>query len=314
MVAGELDPAQDYSVFGLRVRSSFPLPELPPAPAGGAPDVTITLGAVPEAKDHESGLTSIDGALLLIIRDVGCYRIESGSRIVLQPQPGAPERNVRLFLLGSAFGVLLHQRGLLPLHANAVSIGGSAVAFMGESGAGKSTLAAWFHDHGYPILADDVCVVGFNGSGEAVALPGLQRLRLWREALDFTGREADLLQRSYVGDLGVQVDKFDVPIDSKVAASDGLRLSAIYLLARADSFSIEPLHGVDAAEAVFANTYRGAFVSAANNAVLHWQSATALVTRTPVYSASRVWDLTKLDEQCLRLIEHATSAAAAGGD
>ena len=42
--------------------------------------------------------------------------------------PGASSRNVRVFLLGSAFGALLHQRGLLPLHANAVEVDGRAVA------------------------------------------------------------------------------------------------------------------------------------------------------------------------------------------
>ena len=46
---------------------------------------------------------------------VGRYRIEAGNRITVESEPGVPERNVRLFLLGSAFGVLLHQRGLLPV-------------------------------------------------------------------------------------------------------------------------------------------------------------------------------------------------------
>ena len=77
-----------------------------------------------------------------------------------------PDANIRLYLLGSAMGVLLHQRGLLPLHANAVEIDGKAFAFMGASGSGKSTLAAWFHDHGYRIIADDVCAVRFETEGD----------------------------------------------------------------------------------------------------------------------------------------------------
>ena len=31
----------DYAVFGLRVRSSIELPELPPAPGEGVPDVVV---------------------------------------------------------------------------------------------------------------------------------------------------------------------------------------------------------------------------------------------------------------------------------
>ena len=84
------------------------------------------------------------------------------AEIVAEPRQGVPDSNVRLFLLGSAMGALLHQRGLLPLHTNAVEVGGRAFAFMGKSGAGKSTLAAWFHDRGFRIVADDVCVVGFD--------------------------------------------------------------------------------------------------------------------------------------------------------
>ena len=94
--------------------------------------------------------------------------MRDGNQIVIDAAPDATDRNVRLFLLGSALGALLHQRGLLPLHANAIDLGGGAVAFSGHSGAGKSTIAAWFHDRGHRILADDVCVVGFDQSGRAL--------------------------------------------------------------------------------------------------------------------------------------------------
>ena len=68
-------------------------------------------------------------------------------------------------------GAALHQRGILPLHANAVEIDHRAVAFMGASGAGKSTLAAWFHDQGYPILADDVCVIRADDGAARSPIP-----------------------------------------------------------------------------------------------------------------------------------------------
>ena len=121
-----------------------------------------------------------------------------------------PERNVRLFLLGSAFGVLLHQRGLLPLHANAIEIDGRAVAFMGPSGAGKSTLAAWFHDRAFRVIADNVCAISRNSEGRRQAAPGLPRLRLWAEALELMGRSSHALNRSFVDD---DDEKFDVPMD-----------------------------------------------------------------------------------------------------
>lgn len=293
----------DYSVFGLMIRSSIPLPELLPGAGEGTPDVTIRIAPVSRPDAAKPGINVDGDALLLIIPDVGRYRIVGGSSITVQPQPGVPDRNVRLFLLGSAFGALLHQRGLLPLHANAVEIDGNAVAFMGASGAGKSTLAAWFHDRGYRIIADDVCVVGY-ADGFPLAQPGLPRLRLWAETLKFMARSTAEYERSYVG-MVEEFDKFDVPIDRSAAAHKGVPLAALYLLSRAKDFSIQQLHGIEATEVVFANTYRGAYVSAASAQLSHWNASLRLVQSAPIFRAAREWNLARLNEQCRRLLDHA---------
>lgn len=291
----------NYEVFGLKIRSALALPELFDATSNEAPDVTVQLGVVRNpnstADIHEDG----DG-LIIPIPGVARYRIASGREIVVDPEPQVPERNIRLFLLGSAFGALLHQRGLLPLHANAVDIGGRAVAFMGESGAGKSTLAAWFHDRGHPIIADDVCVVGFDDRREPFAAPGLPRMRLWSEALQLTGRDAEGLSRSYLSD---EEEKFDVPINAASAARTPTPLTAIYVLERGAETSIVPLRGIEAADAIFANTYRGEYVPKTAGQKGHWESAVRLVRGTPVFRAIRQWDAAALDEQCSRLFDHA---------
>jgi hypothetical protein len=299
--------AFNYSVFGLKVRSSLALPELFSVDPDGPADVIIETTKVAGSDSLEPGLSVVDGALVLVIPEVGSFRISDGTAIAVDPLPGTPERNVRLFLLGSAFGALLHQRGLLPLHANAVEIDGKAVAFMGPSGAGKSTLAAWLHDRGYRVIADDVCVVGFDEAGRAYAAPGLPRLRLWAEALELMGRGTEDYDRSYVA-TAQQLDKFDVPIQSDSAAQTQLELSAVFLLDRADRFSVERLHGIEAADAIFANTYRGSFVSTASGQQSHWQSAVRLVKGAPIYRASRQWDLNKIDGECRQLLQHATDA------
>ena len=301
--SAETVSAFDYSVFGLHVRSRLELPELFPASAAAAPDVTIELGSVPMVRHGENdGLNDVDGALVLVIPEVARYRIEAGNRITVDSEPGVPERNLRLFLLGSAFGVLLHQRGLLPLHANAIEIGGRAVAFMGPSGAGKSTLAAWFHDGGFKVIADDVCVVSFNLDGRPCTSPGLPRLRLWADALQLMGRDLQGLSRSFLSD---EHEKFDVPMDAASSARSQLPLAAIYLLDRGSEFSIVPLRGIEAADAVFANTYRGGYLAKTSAQKQHWESAVRLVRGTPVFRAIRQWDSSALEEQCSRLLHHA---------
>jgi hypothetical protein len=292
---------RDYSVFGLRVRSEIPLPELFEAAAGDA-DVTVRRGSTCVTGEYDSGLHPVEGGLLFVEPEVGRYRILGGREIIVEARPGVPDRNVRLFLLGSAFGALLHQRGMLPLHANAVEIAGKAFAFMGPSGEGKSTLAAAFHDRGYRIIADDVCVVGFDGEGVAHAYPGLPRLRLWDEVLVSMGHDADYYERSYVG-MTTQLEKFDVPIDRSAAADSHVPLAALCLLDRGDMLSIDRIDGLEATEAVFANTYRGSYVATAGNHVDHWFAAVRLVRNVPVFRASREWDLAKLDDQCRQLLK-----------
>jgi hypothetical protein len=300
----------NYYVFGLRVRSALPLPELIPAADGDVVDVTISCGPVPRPSGAEGGLSLVDGALVLVVPGVARYRIERGKSIIVEPEPGVADRNVRLYLLGSAFGALLHQRGLLPLHANAIEIGGKAVAFMGASGEGKSTLAAWFHDRGYRIVADDVCVVRVAPDGRAYAAPGQQRLRLWKQALDASGRDSSAYARSFAG--RADIDKFDVPLDSDRRLADDCELATLYVLGTADAFSIERLGGMDAAEAIFNHTYRGRYVTDAGSQQQHWTSAVALAQSIPVFRLDRPRDLSLMDEQGRAILDHIAAALTAG--
>ena len=71
----------------------------------------------------------------------------------------AGQDEVGLFLFGSPWAALALQRGLLPLHASAVSRAGAVHAFTGGSGAGKSTLAAALGGYGLPFFTDDVLLL-----------------------------------------------------------------------------------------------------------------------------------------------------------
>lgn len=292
-------PTHDYAIWGLRVRSELALDELPPAPADDAPiDIEIRLGTVDSPDDAVFGYSAVDDATLLNIADAGRYLIRGGREIVVDPDPDGCERTLRLFLLGSAFGALLHQRGFMPLHANAVVIDGRAVAFSGHSGAGKSTIAAWFHDRGFPVLTDDVCVIGDGADGRPYAFPGLRRLRLWREALAATGRTADDYPQSYAG-----ADKFDVPMTRD--AGEAVPMGAIYLLERAadgaTAQSIERLRGMAAVDALVANTYRGGYLSTIGKTGRHLQACIALARAIPVFRVARLWGYDRFDEQAATL-------------
>lgn len=292
----------NYQVFGLQIQSEIDLPELFPANGPCAPDVTIRRGKV-KTNGGEPGVRGEDDALVLTIPAVGRYRITGGREIVVDADSAIPERNVRLFLLGSAFGALLHQRGLLPLHANAIDVDGRAVAFMGESGAGKSTLAAWFYDRGFQVIADDVCVVRFD-TDRILAYPGLPRLRLWAEVLRATGREPAAFSRSYVDAVGHE--KYDVPVHDN-ALREARPLAAIVILARGENFSMERVTDVEAVEAIFHHTYRGRYLDQIASHQDHWSAAVRVVRNVPIYRLTRAWAIDLLDEQCELVLDFVRS-------
>jgi hypothetical protein len=284
-----------YAVFGLVLESELALPELVPASPDAAADVAIRFGAA--GSDH---LITPDEVNLFIPK-VGGYRVRDGREIMIQPQDGASERNIRLFLLGSALGAIIHQRGLLPLHANAIEIAGRAVAFMGHSGAGKSTMAAWFLDRGHRILADDVCVVVPDAQGRPLAYPGIPRLRLWREALEQSGRGTDGLELAFD-----DMDKFNLPTP-RASRSGPIPLSHVYLLEKAEERGpeIEPLAGVAAVNALVANTYRGGYLARMGGTRRHLFACLELARKVPLFGARRVWGFDNYDAQATRLEAHA---------
>jgi hypothetical protein len=298
-------PPAFYRLFGLTMRSEVDLSGVAP-PAEAGQDVSIVYGSITAEASSPGYSVTPDGTLLTVTK-VGRFLIHGGSSIVIDPAPGASERNVRLFLLGSAMGALLHQRGLLPLHANAIDLGGRAVAFSGHSGAGKSTIAAWFHDRGHPVLADDVCVIGFSNEGRPHAYPGIPRLRLWRESLEASGRDAGAYDRSFD-----DMDKYDVPTATG-ANPDPLPLAAIYLLRKAEDEggnSIDRLVGIEAVDTLVANTYRGGYVATIGRRGEHLAACLKIARAVPIFRAPRLWGFEHFDQQAERLRDHAAALAA----
>lgn len=294
-----------YRLFGLNIMSELPLPDLEPRQIGPSFDVAIDGAAVPGCEEEPEGLYVRPEGAVLNIRGVGRYLVTGGNRISVEPDPAATDRNVRLYLLGSAFGAILHQRGLLPLHANVIDFDGTAVAFMGHSGAGKSTLASWFHDRGYPIVGDDVCVVTQDAEGHPVAELGLPRMRLWNDALAASGRKAGDYEASFD-----DMDKFDVPTTNP-RSPELRRLGAIYDLRRAEPGSetaIERMTGIDAIQSLVANTYRGAFVPLLGEVKRHLDQCIRLSRQVPLFRLQRRWGFDAFDAEGERIEAHVREA------
>lgn len=140
-----------YDYSGLHIHSEIEIPEwaaFETAECVAAPDVLICLNpAASVASPADDCPPVVDAKLYRFhIPEAGRYQASYGREIVVTPAPGAGMREVRLFLLGSAWGALCYQRGLLILHASVVHVGDSCVAFCGAMGSGKSTVGGCMAD------------------------------------------------------------------------------------------------------------------------------------------------------------------------
>lgn len=169
--------------------SELECPELVPAEAPDAePDVRIRLGPVPQALDDakkKGVLYQISpDRFLLGLGKIARYLVSEGREIVIERVHGGSDDAVRVFLFGSVFAALLHQRGVLPLHGSAVMPPRGAAIFAGPFRSGKSTLAAAFHRRGYDVLADDVCAITFDAGENPWVWPACPLLNLRADSVE----------------------------------------------------------------------------------------------------------------------------------
>jgi hypothetical protein len=244
----------DYCVFGLDVRSELQCPELLPA-SFSVPDVDITFGAVPDTLDNSVFIRPhfelSKRSVLLRVPEVGRFLIEQGCRIRIQPETGVEQRTIRLFLLGSCLGAVLHQRGITPLHGSAISQAGCAVLICGQSGAGKSTTAAALASRGYSILTDDVSALTIQDQN-VVLSPGYPQLKLWRNSME----HFQLPSRDYQ-QIRPTIAKHAVPVRADFESEPRPVLAMFWLNKQAiSSPRLRELKGFARLRAVQANVYR----------------------------------------------------------
>lgn len=284
-----------YRLCGVEVDSALELPGLTPGRADLESEVVIALDRLPASLPDAAAVAPLFQlaplALQLAIPEVATYRVERGRRITIDPAPGADPRDIRLFLLGSAFGALWLQRGLLPLHASSVAIGDACVAFAGPSGVGKSTLAGFMAGRGHALVGDDVCVIDGSTGASARVWPGPPRLKLWRDAL--SGLAMDVAAGVPVRS---ELEKYEMPPPSGVA--DGpLPLRAVYIMERPGVVGgSERLRGVSAIDAIAGATYRTEYAAGMGVQESHFRACAAIVARTPVIRVGRPWDFAGLRE------------------
>jgi hypothetical protein len=273
-----------YLLSGLRVDADIDLPGVVSRQAAH-PDALIRRGDVPAPAAHLSRAvarwTKHGADIILHVRDAARIMVSQGRVITYSVAPGAPVAGVLPFLTGTAFGVLLLQRGLMVLHASAIATTRGAVLFCGRSGAGKSTLAAALSQRGHALIADDIAVIDRGPDGHPHVRQDSRDIKLWADTL--AGLALEARRRA---EMQLRLGKYYVASD----AADGPavhRVAAIYVLepsAEGASQASRSLGAAAASSRLRALAYRPRLVHAVLGEASHFAMSADIVRRVPVLS------------------------------
>jgi hypothetical protein len=269
-------PGFDQRLFGLRVRSTQPIPfalssdEGPPDVIAtfGPPDVIATFGAMPEWLAEtaiEPSALERDESPYALSRAGESYVLDyvDGTRIVVRRdaiwmtwRDPLNFDDACTYLVGAGFALLLRLRGAACVHASAVSTGFNrgdrAIAIVGASGSGKSTIAAALIRRGATLIAEDVLPLTMR-EGRILAIPAYAGIRLWPEAVALLMRSRDALPV-----ISPTWDKRILVVDASQFARTPRELSAIVFLEDRDA-ALTPAEG---AMRLVANSYRSEMLDA----------------------------------------------------
>lgn len=284
----------NYKAYGLNIASEIYCPEL--KEGEGEADIHVRYGSlmdIPITGERAWGPHLLDEERILInILDTARYLVFGGKEIVVDEYEAGSGDATRLFLLGSAMGTALHQRGVLPLHGNGIMYKEECIIFLGRTGAGKSTLAAAFNRRGYPILSDDVCAVRTADDGKVMVSPGFPQVKLWQGSAENFGVDWRKLRKVHPDE-----EKYVLPVN-ELYCETPMPLKRVFVLHfnEDEDFKFQELDTIDRVRVLRNNTYRPHIMEKAGKNAPHFNMYGDIASQAEVTRAFRPNDLTRLDE------------------
>lgn len=296
----EVDVSFQYMIFGLKVQSDWLLWGFPTV--FNQPDIHIqwSEAGVESRDERPEGLYRIDDSRhLLSVPGVGRYMIIGGTRIVVEEAPGSNRQDVLLYLLGSAFGFLMMQRGVFPLHGSAVNHRGKGIVIVGDSGAGKSSLAAALSQKGAWILTDDVARWEHGKEG-ARMFPSYPAQKLWAATAQNLG-----VSLAHGSPMAYRTDKYTISSQDRFANTP-IALDAVVVLSVGDGADVglKTMSRKNGLDALIRHTYRYEYLNLFGAMGSHFESVVKLSDRVPVFQLQRPIGSFTLEQQIAQLDTH----------
>jgi hypothetical protein len=201
------------------------------------------------------------------------------------------------YLLGPVLGLVLRLRGVICLHASAVSIDDRSAVFVGSEGSGKSTTAAAFAREGFAVLSDDIVGLVEQGN-EFQVFPAYPRVNLWPDSVKLLYGSADALPPLSAG-----WDKRALTLGEAGGPrfeERQLRLGTIYIFGDISADATENIEAISQKTALMTlvgNTYAATFLDAKQRAE-EFAVLSRLVAAVPVRRINPRRNVTGVNELC----------------
>ena len=285
-----------YKVFGLNVLSrNLELPELLPhqKKVSDVEIIKCSQNLIQNQSNYEKKYNNLlinKNELLLNISNIAEFKVENGNKIFWKNiQSSFSEDTIRAYLLGSAMGAILIQRGNIVIHANALTKNSKTIICAGNGGDGKSTLAYSLMRQGWKLLSDDLVAL----SDKFSVLPGIPRIKLWDDAISYYGIERKNLNR-----VRKDMNKYQLTGNHISSAYSQSKIKAIYVLEKESNKKVkyEILSQKDKFLKVYKHIYRPLYVNGFKKDKHYFTKITKLIKKTPVYKLSLPRTLSKMEE------------------
>ena len=289
--------AYKYKVYGLNISSDILMPELLASNNREDADVNISYGILPKETSQEMdagrNFHFEKEKMWFYIMDVAKYYIHSGTTIIVEPCNNANSHDIKAFLLGSAFGMLLIQRNIIAIHGGTIVVNGQAIIITGEQGAGKSTLTSALREKGYFFMADDVSVIGKRIDTKHIIHPGYPQQKLCRDAMEKMGYNIKAFKRIDEGR-----DKYAIPVH-KSFIKEPIQLGAVFeiIIGEEPHVKIEEITGTEKLKLLLKNIYRVEVSHYSGMSPEYFKNCIDIVKRVPCFKIKRPKAKFSVEEQ-----------------
>ncbi len=211
---------------------------------------SISLNDTSHYRTSNKNLKIDDRDFIICVKSVATYRVKEGDFVTIDVCEGADESSVNLFLNGSVFGALLHQRALLPLHGCSIKINGNGVIICGSSGAGKSSLTYALCRGDAQFINDDITPLRVT-KHEVKIVPLESRIKLWDDTLSTFGVDYSALNK-----IRPQINKFYTSVQDPLKEDVELQHIIILSIGTDNYFHSKELTGTAKYNALRRSIYR----------------------------------------------------------